>query len=1730
MPPKKMKKAKIPDFDLDLDLGDDYEDEENPENADENPQELQDELEPDFAPQPKAKMRKMNKKNEGGTTSINQNVENNVEENNAVEEEPLVENLGLQLNDEDFDFYDVDDEVILGEDGEPVKVKPKKPVLLNKEPSGASAKAKPKPKRKMKRRKPAVKVGEAAEEDDRLKINICWFRRNLRVYHDNPALKAAMKACTTANPKPPKGDDSTSSDEEDQHLEAEFLDKNNNKNANAAVRASSAKLQKNTTTDENGNTVDEDGNIVKKNPRGRPRKQKDPRENDIPLLCLYTMTPYMIPKTMKQQRQQLQGTGIVNNQRVPDQNCPGNQWWNLLLASLREVQTNLREHGQELYITQQREVPVFTFLFDEFNVDTVFFEQDLEPYGLVRDESVTELAERRGIRMVSYASQMLYDVRDFFYEEKFDDNDEKENEAAQQSQLLAQTGGRQGAGKTSQSAASSASASKNDNNVIGSGAGAGGSSANMMNQNQQPSASSSSRPPQQLLDIPEPIVSGRGIKKGAAGVLGKQNSIVKDKIPQMRIAETVEDYAKVVRKKLGQHPEDPVRFVDDYNHFERHLEQERRKVAEKTPNAKAARVLKFDEKCKKEFMYALHIEKSVRMPPKICTQYDYDEQDDRLANPFNVVPEHNVFFHMCTTHIPDLIEMNLHKDKTLISDHDKATGRIVKYFGYFHDKLGEKHALQRLEQITKNDPGIALRYDMDRTAPIVRDAQWHFYPPTTGLSPYLAMGNLSAKTVYFEVKKMMLECYAHCMLKNSEQELKLLFTDFNRADAENKVKERKIFYANEPKKKITKKQEFFLDQNQLLQNLRHRDYCYALGFSIANFGGTWKNKLVRQINWGNSANIVRQWEMGRTGYPFIDACMAQLRSEGWLPAEFRRVVCCFLTYGDMYESWERGRDVFAKYAIDNDWALNTAGWITGSCSCFEENFMNVYNPADYSKDIDPNGDYIRYYLPELRNLPADYIFEPWKMKPEQQEEFGCVLGRQYPARLLDHELVGLSNFNISSASDFGPSGEFRDPNAWLLRDEARQYVFYQLHSPKAGHGYLGKNNVVITEEAMEDAANKDGAPTRRKRPTKREWEENDIIFPRRKDQTSKAEVNERRRKQGKISLGGSPVPGNEGAIRIDLRNHVSRNINKDERKLFGQPIKGLDESDYDDMSSAAAPAPKKRKKMEEDDEGVSPGAQKRAEDEEMYQEHDSAAMKLFWMKKRKQLLLGRALTAQELQALIFESIKEDKTKGKKKKGKEAEEFEALEGYEHVDDENEDVADKFPSMFPPELNPETEKELRKQAGMEKSKSKSKTKGNKSSKAAGGMESSASASGVDLLNKKEKSHTSQIGKKGKPLPDRPMFEIHDDGITEKEPPKIKQLRKKDGELKINPEDPTTYDTYISGKGLVIKSVGEHDEDFYKHEKRDIFEKAFGANAIEKDYTPRSSLSGTGSRQLTPRQKGKLTPRGDKDLKTFRKSLVEEFGDENGKLNIKEEEMISPEAHSKARELLGLTFHGKGHQGRKKAEEKKIGRQMHFDMLQAAEQMRQQQLEEQEKKEKNIKAETSKMKSRAGGEKEGDVGKNDKEKQAAKGGPLAASSSSKAKAGKVVDDNKAGKKTSSSSSSSAAASSTAAGAAGNKQAKDKGNKEPQGAGPVAAKNSSSSTSNVLDGKKKNETTTKARSVTFVDHELDAPSSPKSKSKPDITKAKTTTGGAGASTSAATANVGSSKGKTTTGAKKKK
>ena len=77
--------------------------------------------------------------------------------------------------------------------------------------------------------------------------------------------------------------------------------------------------------------------------------------------------------------------------------------------------------------------------------------------------------------------------------------------------------------------------------------------------------------------------------------------------------------------------------------------------------------------------------------------------------------------------------------------------------------------------------------------------------------------------------------------------------------------------------------------------------------------------MCRQIEWKSNAELLEAWKMGRTGYPWIDALMTQLRTEGWLHHLGRHCVACFLTRGDLYLSWEEGKEVFEEFLVDADW-------------------------------------------------------------------------------------------------------------------------------------------------------------------------------------------------------------------------------------------------------------------------------------------------------------------------------------------------------------------------------------------------------------------------------------------------------------------------------------------------------------------------------------------------------------------------------------------------------------------------------------------------------------------------------------------------------------------------------------------------------------------------------------------------------------------------------------------
>jgi cryptochrome len=141
--------------------------------------------------------------------------------------------------------------------------------------------------------------------------------------------------------------------------------------------------------------------------------------------------------------------------------------------------------------------------------------------------------------------------------------------------------------------------------------------------------------------------------------------------------------------------------------------------------------------------------------------------------------------------------------------------------------------------------------------------------------------------------------------------------------------------------------------------------------------------------------------------------MIQLRDEGWIHHLARHSVACFLTRGDLYISWERGAEVFDDYLLDADWSLNVGNWLWLRCvmcdgthssaSAFFHQYFRVYSPIAFGQKYDKSGDYIRRYIPALKDMPAQYIYTPWKAPLAVQKKAGCVVGKDYPMPIVDHD-------------------------------------------------------------------------------------------------------------------------------------------------------------------------------------------------------------------------------------------------------------------------------------------------------------------------------------------------------------------------------------------------------------------------------------------------------------------------------------------------------------------------------------------------------------------------------------------------------------------------------------------------------------------------------------------------------------------------------------------------------
>jgi deoxyribodipyrimidine photo-lyase len=170
-------------------------------------------------------------------------------------------------------------------------------------------------------------------------------------------------------------------------------------------------------------------------------------------------------------------------------------------------------------------------------------------------------------------------------------------------------------------------------------------------------------------------------------------------------------------------------------------------------------------------------------------------------------------------------------------------------------------------------------------------------------------------------------------------------------------------------------------------------------------GGAFKREYDR-VRWEHGKNadaLFAAWCEGRTGYPIVDAAMHQINQTGYMHNRLRMIVASFLAK-DLGLDWRWGERYFALHLNDYDLAANNGGWQwAASTGCDAQPHFRIFNPVSQSQKFDPNGRFIRRYLPQLAPLPDKLIHAPWLARPVDLAAVGVELGRSYPLPIVHHE-------------------------------------------------------------------------------------------------------------------------------------------------------------------------------------------------------------------------------------------------------------------------------------------------------------------------------------------------------------------------------------------------------------------------------------------------------------------------------------------------------------------------------------------------------------------------------------------------------------------------------------------------------------------------------------------------------------------------------------------------------
>jgi deoxyribodipyrimidine photo-lyase len=190
------------------------------------------------------------------------------------------------------------------------------------------------------------------------------------------------------------------------------------------------------------------------------------------------------------------------------------------------------------------------------------------------------------------------------------------------------------------------------------------------------------------------------------------------------------------------------------------------------------------------------------------------------------------------------------------------------------------------------------------------------------------------------------------------------------------------------------------------RQLAWRDfYHYILKHFPSNAHQAFQERY-RDMAWNEDDTSLEAWKQGRTGYPIVDAAMRQLLAEGWMHNRSRLIVGSFLTK-DLGLDWKAGERHFMRWLIDGDEANNNGNWqwIASVGVDPAPVFRRLYNPKLQQERYDPDGSYVRKFVPELISVPDKYLSDPSRMTSGIQAEAGCIIGQDYPHPIVDHAIA-----------------------------------------------------------------------------------------------------------------------------------------------------------------------------------------------------------------------------------------------------------------------------------------------------------------------------------------------------------------------------------------------------------------------------------------------------------------------------------------------------------------------------------------------------------------------------------------------------------------------------------------------------------------------------------------------------------------------------------------------------